>query len=150
MSEEFMSAAVGLETIRQRADRSNRATHQSHHKTGLYIMRYQSALGDRKLEGVAALRIKNSEILGIDSAGVRYEGTYTEGYKGQIVGSIIMIVPADTLLVNGERKDHPTQTAFAIELQADFADGRPYTLMLQSHAVQATFERLPTSSAFLN
>ena len=109
---------------------------------GFYLLRYKSNLSDRNLEGVAALYFKNGAIVGIDSGGVRYDGTYTDHADGGIDGSIILSVPPGTQLASGNRTDHPMQIALQLDLPSDFSNGEPHIMMLQGLPVQTIFEKL--------
>lgn len=110
--------------------------------SGFYLLRYKSDLNDRTLEGVAALYFKHGMIIGIDSGGIQYSGTYAGRADGGMEGSIILVVPAGTRLASGNRTDHSTQIALPLDLPADFANGKPHILMLQGQPVQTIFEKL--------
>jgi hypothetical protein len=109
---------------------------------GFFLMRYKSELSDRTLDGVAALYFNRGRIIGVDSGGVQYEGTYADRADGGIEGSLILMAPAGTRLASGNRMDHPTEFAVQLDLPEEFANGEPHILMLQGQPVQAIFEKL--------
>jgi hypothetical protein len=109
--------------------------------SGFYLMRFKVPTDHGLAEGAGALSFKRGVIVGVDSAGVRYDGTYVDE-NGRIRASIILDIPAETPLTTGVKTTMPTRLALPLELSADFADGRPHKMEFDGRSVEVTFEKL--------
>ena len=61
---------------------------------------YAAYLTGSALQGFAMLTFRNGKVVGVDSGGVRYDGTYTDATAGYAV-KIQLTVPPHTGLVQG-------------------------------------------------
>jgi hypothetical protein len=106
---------------------------------GFYIMRFKVPTDDGPIEGIGALCLKRGVVSGIDTGGVRYEGTYTD--KGRLLASIILEVPAGARLATGGKIDKPSRLTLALNLPLDF-HGKKQTLIFQGRPIEVVFEKL--------
>lgn len=109
--------------------------------SGFYLMRFKVPTDHGLAEGAGALYFKRGVIIGVDSAGVRYDGTYVDD-NGRIRGSVILDIPAETPLTTGVKTTIPTRLALPLELAPDFADGKPHKMQLEGRFVEVTFEKV--------
>lgn len=109
--------------------------------SGFYLMRFKVPTVHGLAKGAGALSFRRGVIVGVDSAGVRYDGTYVDE-NGRIRASIILDIPAETPLTTGVKTTMPTRLALPLELAADFADGKPRKMQLEGRFVEVTFEKM--------
>jgi hypothetical protein len=106
---------------------------------GFYLIRYKVPEDNGYVEGIGALCFKRGFVSGVDSGGVRYDGTYTD--SGRLLASILLEIPAGARLATGIKIDKPTQFALELSLPRDL-HGKKQTIVLQGHPIELHFEKL--------
>ncbi len=105
--------------------------------SALYMMQYVGVAGG----GAGAIYIGKGKILGMDIAGGRYAGSYTE-QGGRLKGNATLSMPQGGQLVTGQQVPPGTKIPLTTDWPADFANGRPQTVMVAGRSVQVAFEKI--------
>src|ERR1700680_4715621 len=81
--------------------------------------------------GIGIFVVKDGKFLGSDAANVQYEGTIVEEKDGSLRLNLKMHVPAGVWLVQGtSEQPEPYTKVVAVEMPANFGDGRPFETVL--------------------
>lgn len=110
-------------------------------REGFFAIYYTGKAGS----GLGLIALTNGTIVGVDSGGALYDGTYTsENDTAPLTGTLSLHVPAKVALVTGSM---PENEAFALEfpldLPADFAVSQvPHTIRTAKGAVNLIFKKL--------
>jgi hypothetical protein len=104
-----------------------------------YAMRYSSDRTENS--GVGALYLGNGILVGMDSNGGRYHGTYKE-LNGRIMGSAMLSFPNGGTTVTGLPMKPGWKAPLATNWPADLGNGQPLNIDLMQDQVEVTFEKI--------
>lgn len=105
--------------------------------SALYIMRYLGATG----VGFGSVYIGKGSIVGVDTGGGRYHGTYTEDAE-RMKAAINLTMPDGGVLVTGAQIPPGTSIPMSADWSTSFADGSPQSVNVAGGDVQVTFEKV--------
>ncbi|MCW2112486.1 hypothetical protein QIH87_14220 [Bradyrhizobium elkanii] len=103
----------------------------------VYVMTFVGLAGT----GGGCLYIGNGKIVGADTGGARYHGTYTE-QNGALNANVRLTQATDGLLVTGVLAPKGTVIDLTATLSANFHNGQPQQIMVAGNPVNATFEKV--------
>jgi hypothetical protein len=93
---------------------------------------YAAYLTGSNSEGFAMLVFRSGTIVGVDAAGVKYDGTYSDTRNGFAV-KLTLSIPPNTLLIQGATSGpQGEKSELAFQLPLDFTS-RPYIRIDANH-----------------
>jgi hypothetical protein len=104
---------------------------------GLYQLMYQGSF-DR---GGAVLYVGNGIIAGMDVGEIQYDGTYTTGPGGELVGDVALTATTNSSLVTGDTVLAGQSVSVPFTLPSSFANGQPFQFKIAGRSVSATFRK---------
>lgn len=105
--------------------------------SALYAMRYVGQTG----AGAGAMYIGKGVIVGADTGGGRYNGTYTET-GGRLKGSVVLAAPHGATLVNGQKLSPGSSLQLTMDWPVGFANGQPQSINVGGRQVQVAFDKI--------
>jgi hypothetical protein len=107
--------------------------------SAFYIIRYAGTSG----QGNGVLYIGKGLVVGVDVAGAKYRGSYSER-SGHLHGTVKLTAPtAGSHLVTGQSVPGGQSFDLKFDLPTNFASGRPQTITgVGGQPVQVTFEKV--------
>ena len=107
--------------------------------SALYLMRYVGQSGT----GHAALYMGREAILGIDTGGCVYRGSYDERPDGGMDGEVTITAPATgAVLATGDMLGGSQSIPIGASLSADFGNETPQLIFVGPKAVEVKFEKI--------
>ena len=89
------------------------------------------------------LVLHNDRVIGVDAAGVKYDGSAQITPAGNINVNIKLTVPANVNLVQGISKPHPWELSFNVSiLEQDLGNGNPVAVSTPVGPVHVIFKKL--------
>lgn len=110
-------------------------------REGFFAVYYTGKAGT----GLGLIALTNGTIVGVDSGGAMYDGTYTsDNNKSPLTGTLSLHVPANVALVTGAMPENePFLLNFPLDLPADFAESQaPQTIRTAKGPVNIIFRKL--------
>lgn len=84
---------------------------------GFYVAYFTGETG----QGLAMLVFRNARIVGVDVAGIKYDGHYSGGYEEGFTVELSLLIPPNTILVQGVTTGSESQESeLAFLLPGDF------------------------------
>jgi hypothetical protein len=105
--------------------------------SALYVMRYVGQTGT----GTGVMYIGKGLVVGMDAAGNRYDGSYSES-GGRIRGNVTMSVQPGTVLVTGQVVPQAAYFELKIDWLGNFANGKPQQITIAGRSAAVLFEKL--------